>query len=197
MKFSTTLKAIISSRRARIAAIVLGGVFAGGIGLSLYLLRAHTYLTDEPAACVNCHIMAPYYASWMHSSHSRDATCNDCHVPHGNAVQKWTFKGMDGMKHMLAFVTHAEEEVPAAQPMSSRVIMDNCIRCHTQLNTEFVKTGRIDFMLAQTGEGKACWDCHRDIPHGGARSLSATPDALVPYPPSPVPEWLQNLMNKK
>ena len=33
--------------------------------------------------------------------------------------------------------------------------MDNCIRCHKQLNQEFVKTGRIDYMEAQRGEGKA------------------------------------------
>ena len=45
--------------------------------------------------------MAPYYATWMHSSHSRDATCNDCHVPHENIVKKWAFKGMDGMKHEM------------------------------------------------------------------------------------------------
>ena len=60
----------------------------------MYMLRAHTYLGDEPAACVNCHIMTPYYATWFHSSHARDATCNDCHVPHENAVKKWTFKGV-------------------------------------------------------------------------------------------------------
>lgn len=194
MKFLSSLKAILSSRRAKITALVLGGVFAGGVGLSLYLLRAHTYLADDPAACVNCHIMAPYYATWMHSSHSRGATCNDCHVPHENAVRKWTFKGMDGMKHVLAFVTRSEEDVIAAQSMSSQVIMNNCIRCHTQLNTEFVNTGRIDYMLAQTGEGKACWDCHRDIPHGGGNSLSSAPNALVPYPESPVPEWLRKMI---
>ena len=37
--------------------------------------------------------------------------------------------------------------------------------CHTQLNTEFVKTGEIDYMMSMVGEGKACWDCHRDVPH--------------------------------
>lgn len=194
MQLLSSVKAILSSRRAKLMAFVLGGVLAGGVGLTLYLLRAHTYLGDDPAACVNCHIMAPYYATWMHSSHSRDATCNDCHVPHENAVRKWSFKGMDGMKHVLAFVTRSEKDVIAAQRMSSRVIMNNCIRCHTQLNSEFVTTGRIDYMLAQTGAGKACWDCHRDIPHGGGNSLSSTPNASVPYPESPVPQWLRKMI---
>lgn len=159
----------------------------------LYMLRAHTYLGDDPSACVNCHIMTPYYATWFHSSHSRNATCNDCHVPHQNQVRKWAFKGTDGMKHVAAFLTRSESQVVQAQDGSSEVIMDNCIRCHTQLNTEFVKTGRIDYMMAKANEGKACWDCHRNVPHGGNNSLSATRDAKVPLPPSPVPEWLRKM----
>jgi cytochrome c nitrite reductase small subunit len=76
--------------------------------------------------------------------------------------------------------------------------MNNCIRCHTQLNQEFVKTGRIDYMMAKSGEGKACWDCHRNVPHGGMNSLSSTPAAegVTPLPPSPVPEWLHGLTGR-
>jgi cytochrome c nitrite reductase small subunit len=103
---------------------------------------------------------------------------------------------MDGMKHVAYFVTHSERQAIMAEDASAQVIMDNCIRCHTQLNQEFVKTGRIDFMMAKRGEGKACWDCHRNVPHGGMNSLSSTPNAegVTPLPPSPVPEWLQKLM---
>lgn len=187
---------LLPSRRWKIIAIMLAGIIVGSGSLLLYMLRAHTYLTDDPAACVNCHIMAPYYATWFHSSHSRNATCNDCHVPHENAVKKWTFKGMDGMRHVGVFLMKGEHQVIQALPESAQVIMNNCIRCHTQLNTEFVKTGRIDYMKAQVGEGKACWDCHRDVPHGGSNSLSSTPAALVPYPESPAPGWLQKIKMK-
>lgn len=197
MKISTLINRLFPSRKWKVFGIVVCGMVVGGGGLFLYLLRAHTYLGDEPAACVNCHIMAPYYATWFHSSHSRDATCNDCHVPHENAVKKWTFKGMDGMRHVAAFLTHGESQVIQANKESAQVIMNNCIRCHTQLNTEFVKTGKIDYMMAKVGEGKACWDCHRDVPHGGMNSLSSTPNALVPYPASPLPQWLQNMKKKK
>lgn len=79
------------------------------------------------------------------------------------------------MKHVAAFLTKSEPQVIQAHEASSEVIMNNCIRCHTQLNTEFVKTGKIDYMMSQVGEGKACWDCHRDVPHGGKNSLSGTP----------------------
>ena len=195
------LKSILSafSYRQKVFLLVVGGVVVGLGGLFMYLLRMHTYLTDDPSACVNCHIMTPYYASWMHSSHARDATCNDCHVPHNNIFAKYFFKAKDGMNHVSKFVTFKERQVITAEDASAGVIMDNCIRCHKQLNQEFVNTGRIDYMEAQRGEGKACWDCHRDVAHMKMNSLSSTPGAefVEPMPPSPVPEWLQNILGKK
>ena len=177
--------------------IALCGVVVGLLALFMYLLRMHTYIIgDDPAACINCHIMSPYYATWSHSSHGRDATCNDCHVPNGNLLAHYGFKGLDGMKHVAYFVTHSEHQAIQAETMSDEVIMDNCIRCHKQLNQEFVKTGRIDYMEAKRGEGHACWDCHRNVPHGGKNSLSATPNAeyVEPIPSSPVPAWLQKAL---
>lgn len=141
--------------------------------------------------------MAPYYATWNHSSHSRDATCNDCHVPHENVVRKWFFKGMDGMRHASVFMMRGEPQVIQAIDESAAVIMNNCIRCHTQLNTAFVNTGTINHKMVKKGEGKACWDCHRDVPHSGINSLSATPSALVPYPKTTVPDWLKNIYKKE
>ncbi|MCE2616824.1 cytochrome c nitrite reductase small subunit [Bacteroidaceae bacterium 14-104] len=190
---------ILPSRGWKVFAIIICGVIVGLAGLFMYLLRVHTYIADDPAACINCHIMTPYYATWSHSSHGRDATCNDCHVPHQNLFMKYLFKGKDGMKHVAYFVTHSERQAIMAEDPSAEVIMDNCIRCHTQLNQEFVKTGRIDYMMAKRGEGKACWDCHRNVPHGGMNSLSSAVNAegLVPLPSSPVPEWLQNVMRNK
>ena len=203
MKFIRKFKDTLSYKQ-KIGLLVAAGVIVGLGGLFMYLLRAHTYLGDDPAACVNCHIMTPYYASWSHSSHGRvdaksnGATCNDCHVPHQNLAMKYGFKAMDGLKHVAYFVTNSERQAIMAEDMSAKVIMDNCIRCHTQLNQEFVKTGKIDFMMAKKGEGMACWDCHRNVPHGGMNSLSSTPKAesQVPLPPSPVPDWLQNMLGK-
>lgn len=187
------------SYRQKVAGVVVCGVLVGLVFLFAYLLRLHTYLIgDDPGACVNCHIMAPYYATWSHSSHARNTTCNDCHVPHQNVALKYMFKGMDGMKHVAYFVTNSEDQAIRAEAASAQVIMDNCIRCHTQLNQEFVKTGRINYMMAQRGQGKACWDCHRNVPHGGMASLTKTPwaESQVPLPPNPVPSWLQRLMGK-
>ena len=191
-----TLKDLFSYRQ-KVGLLVVAGVICGLGGLFIYLLRAHTYFVgDTPSACVNCHIMTPYYATWSPSSHGRDVTCNDCHVPHQNLAFYYGFKALDGLKHTAYFVTHAERQAPMAEALTGQVVMDNCIRCHTQLNQEFVNTGRMSYMQQQAQGGKVCWDCHRNVPHGGMNSLMATPSAegVTPLPPSPVPDWLQNMM---
>ena len=48
----------------KISIVTICGVIVGLGVLFLYLLRMHTYIVgDDPAACVNCHIMSPYYAT--------------------------------------------------------------------------------------------------------------------------------------
>ena len=182
--------------KQKVTAWIMAGVIVGLACLFAYLLRFHTYLGHDSAACVNCHIMSPYYATWSHSSHARDAECNDCHVPNDNFAHKYLFKGMDGMKHVAYFVKHSEREAIMAEDGSAEVIMDNCIRCHTQLNQEFVKTGRKGYMETKKEQGFVCWDCHRNVPHGGMNSQSATPGAesQVPLPESPSPKWLDKMM---
>jgi cytochrome c nitrite reductase small subunit len=49
----------------------------------------------------------------------------------------------------------------------------------------------VSFDETLEGNGKRCWDCHREVPHGSVRSLSATPWVEVPAPKSPVPDWLK------
>jgi cytochrome c nitrite reductase small subunit len=119
-------------------------------------------------------------------------------VPHQNLALKYGFKAMDGLKHTAYFVMHSERQAPMAEKLTGQVVMDNCIRCHTQLNTEFVKTGRMGYMQQLAQGGKVCWDCHRNVPHGGMNSLMATPNAegVTPLPPSPVPDWLQGMVKK-
>ena len=188
--------AFFPSRKQKVIAIIMAGIICGLGGYTMYASRFITYLNDDAATCMNCHIMAPYYATWSHSSHGQNTTCIDCHVPHENAARKWLFKGMDGMRHASVFMLKGEPQVIQAIEGSSNVIMNNCIRCHEQLNTAFVNTGRINYKMAKAGEGKACWDCHRETPHG-KNSLSSTPNSLVPYPKTIVPEWLRKMNQTK
>ncbi|WP_029902579.1 cytochrome c nitrite reductase small subunit [Prevotella sp. 10(H)] len=175
---------------------VVGGLIAGLGGYTVYMSRAHSYLSDDPSACVNCHIMTPYYQSWNHSSHAQWATCNDCHVPQDNVLSKYAFKAKDGLYHAAVFTVKGEPNVIRPREESYEVIMNNCIRCHLELNTEFVKTGMIDYCEVKEGKGKACWDCHTQVPHSKVSNLSSSPNAIVPLPKSPVPEWLKRRMKK-
>ncbi len=193
MKLKGFINRVFPSRRSKILGIIVAGIFCGLVVYLGYASNAASYLSDDPKTCVNCHIMGPYYATWQHSSHARNATCNDCHVPHDSFFKKWFFKGKDGLRHASVFALRREPQVIQAIDASAEVIMDNCIRCHTQLNQEFVKTGRIAFSDVTCNNGKACWDCHREVPHGGTNSLSSTPNAIVPYPKGIVPDWLKKL----
>lgn len=175
---------------------IVGGIIAGLGGYTIYMSRAHSYLSDDPAACINCHIMTPYYQSWDHSSHAQWATCNDCHVPQDNALNGYAFKAKDGLYHAAVFTVRKEPQAIRPRDESYGVIMNNCIRCHTELNTEFVKTGMISYTEVKEGKGKACWDCHTEVPHTKISSLSASPNAIVPLPESPVPDWLKKRMEK-
>ena len=56
MKFPI-INRLFPSYKWKVAAVIIGGVIVGGGALFMYMLRAHTYLGDDPAACVNCHIM--------------------------------------------------------------------------------------------------------------------------------------------
>ncbi|HBB00437.1 MAG: cytochrome c nitrite reductase small subunit [Bacteroidetes bacterium GWD2_45_23] len=175
-------------------AIIICGAFVGLFIYTFFASRAYSYLSSDPATCVNCHIMGPYYATWEHSSHGRNTTCSDCHVPHDNKIKGYYFKATDGLRHSTIFTIRGENQAIQAIEGSSQVIMDNCIRCHTQLNTEFVNTGRMGYKEMQDMGGKACWDCHRDVPHTRSRSLSSTPNARIPMPESNVPEWLSEMI---
>ncbi len=175
---------------------IIGGVLAGLGAYTIYMSSAHSYLSDDPSACVNCHIMAPYFQSWDHSSHAYWTNCNDCHVPQDNVFKKYAFKAMDGLYHSAIFTIKAEPQVIRPREASNNVIMENCIRCHTQLNTEFVKTGMLTYTQTREGKGKACWDCHTQVPHTKVSNLNSSPNAIVPLPESPIPQWLKNVMKE-
>ena len=159
-------------------AILLGA----GVGLILYIALASnaiSYLSDEPETCINCHVMNTEYASWQHSSHRENATCNDCHVPHDNVVNKYLFKASDGLRHATMFTLRLEPQVIRIKEAGKEVVQENCLRCHSNLVAN-VKIKKVQYADVQHGEGKLCWECHREVPHGRVKSLSASPNAIIP-----------------
>ena len=169
----------------------LAGLVVGLGGYTFYVSRAWSYLSDEPAVCLNCHLMASPYQAWEKSSHAVWATCNDCHVPQDNIFRKYAFKAMDGLYHAAVFTVGGEPQVVRARPGSGEVVMENCIRCHSPLVTEFTK---MEAGRALAGETKACWDCHTQVPHTNISNLASMAGLAAPLPPSPVPAWLDKML---
>lgn len=181
----------------RFPAAIVAGAFVGLFIYTFFTSRAYSYLSDNPRTCVNCHIMSPYYATWSHSSHGRNTTCVDCHIAHNNIINHYYVKAVSGLRHVVVFTGRGEVNALETSNLSKKVIMNNCIRCHTQLNQDFVKTGHQDYHTTKANNGHACWDCHREVPHTRGRSEVATPHALVPMPDTTVPDWLNAAMKKK
>ena len=56
----------------KVLLLVLCGAVVGAGAYFCYLLRAHTYLGDDSKACINCHIMTPYYSTFRNCLQSGD-----------------------------------------------------------------------------------------------------------------------------
>ena len=89
--------------------IVIGVLVGLGAGLGAYTFvyaKGYSYLTNDPAACANCHVMESYYSGWLKGPHRAVAACNDCHTPH-NFVGKYATKASNGFWHSFYFTTGA------------------------------------------------------------------------------------------
>ena len=82
-------------------------VAAMGVGLGIFTFgyaRGASYLTNDPQACANCHVMQGHFDDWRHSSHRSVAACNDCHTPPG-LIPKYFVKARNGFWHSSTFTT--------------------------------------------------------------------------------------------
>ena len=177
-------------------------IFGSIVGLSFFLAKESevvSYMGDDPKTCVNCHVMTSEYNSWMHSSHREVTTCNECHVPHNNFVNKYFFKAKDGLYHATVFTLRQEPQVIFMKEASQEVVQNNCIRCHKQQVTDVKLSSWLE-NHDENRTGRKCWDCHREVPHGKVHGLSSTRFTLAPLPTDPekdvIPEWLLKEMNK-
>lgn len=188
------IKYLIPPKNWRFPVIIVLGIFAGLFFYIVYISNAMSYLSDDPETCVNCHIMAPQYATWSHSSHREVTNCNDCHVPHNNALNKIYFKAKDGLRHATVYTLRNEPQVIFIKEEGRDVVQDNCFRCHTELITND-KVMAFNDDIQEHRTDRLCWECHREVPHGRVNSLSSVPHARVPLPESPVPDWLKKAMD--
>jgi cytochrome c nitrite reductase small subunit len=135
------------------AAVAVG--LAAGLGMYTFVYaKGHSYLTNDPAACANCHIMEEQYAAWMKSSHRAAAACNDCHTPEG-VVGKYVAKASNGFWHSLAFTTGRHPDPLRIKPHNRSIAEARCRSCHSELA----------IAIDAGGEPIACTRCHPDVGH--------------------------------
>ncbi len=186
------LKALAPPREWFFPVVFLFGVLIGVVVVILRISNATAYLSDDPKACINCHVMFPQYETWLHSSHRENAMCNDCHVPHDSMVKKYVFKAQDGLRHATIYSLRKEPQVIRMHESGQEVVQSNCIRCHEQL-LDGNNLIHGDYPQYIQGNAKLCWQCHREVPHGSLRSLSATPYYHVPELLDTTPRCLEFL----
>lgn len=179
----------------RLAVVLVSGTLLGLLLLVGHVSRATSYLSDDPATCANCHVMAPEYLTWANSAHREVATCNDCHVPHDNYLRHYAFKASDGARHAFMFTFRLEPQVIRIHEAGQRVVQENCVRCHARV----LGTTRLDRVSgddAHGTEGLRCWGCHRTTPHGSVRGLAAVPYEHVPLPGPVTPSWFREMRRR-
>ena len=143
--------------RSYAVALLLAVSIGVPVGIGSYTFwygRGYSYLSDDPAACVNCHIMRDNYDSWSVSSH-RSVTCNGCHVPH-DLAGKYVAKMEHGLRHSAAF-TFGDVQVIQITPKSLSDVQHNCVRCHEPTVAFVLPDGDVS--------ERFCTRCHRGAGH--------------------------------
>lgn len=143
-------------RSIAIFAVAVGGI-AGIGGYTFIYAEGGSYVTNNPAACANCHVMQGHYDAWTKSSHRSVATCNDCHTPH-DSLGKYATKMLNGFNHSLAFTTGRFHEPIQISARNRAVAANACRHCHADMVQTIDRHGERESALD-------CIRCHTDVGH--------------------------------
>lgn len=153
---ATKGKAAISGKVA-ILAVLLGGL--SGLGLYTFNYAEGTaYFSNDPKACLNCHVMREPFDGWSHSSHKAVAACNDCHSPR-DFPDNWLAKGVNGWNHSVAFTSGNFQDPIRIREYNSKIVQENCVACHQRLVSVVHRSS--------PRQERSCISCHVSVGHGG------------------------------
>jgi cytochrome c nitrite reductase small subunit len=147
------------ARRYRWGWVLVALLFGGVMGLGIFTLayaEGTSYLSDDPQACVNCHVMRDVYDAWTKGSHKAVATCNDCHIPH-TFPEKYLVKALNGFNHSRAFTLQDFPEPIRITALNRQVTEENCLHCHADVTELINHVGQ--------SEPEDCLRCHATVGH--------------------------------
>lgn len=144
-------------------AAITGLVVGAAVGIGTYTFvyaKGASYMTNDPGACANCHVMQDHFDGWLHSSHRSVAVCNDCHTPAG-FIPKYATKASNGFWHSFAFTTGRFPDPLRIKAHNYEITQKACRKCHEAIVLA------IDAHSAPDGGEEAldCIRCHRNVGH--------------------------------
>ncbi len=142
-----------------IVAAILVGLTAGIGAYTFVYAKGYSYMTNDPAACANCHVMRDHFTAWSRASHRAVAVCNDCHTPPG-LVPKYMTKAQNGFWHSFYFTFGGYPDPIRITPRNHDITELACRKCHSEM-TASIDVGRADHGKA----GVSCTSCHNDVGH--------------------------------
>jgi cytochrome c nitrite reductase small subunit len=140
------------------------GMLVGIGGFTFQYAEGLSYLSSDPKACVNCHIMRSEYDSWRKSSHHAVAVCVDCHLPE-SLLPKLMTKASNGYHHSKGFTLQDFAEPIRIKPGNAAVLQQNCLRCHEDMVHQLVAGATTD------RDAVTCVHCHYGVGHGETAGL--------------------------
>lgn len=138
----------------------LAGVLIGIGGYSFIYARGYSYLSNDPKACINCHIMQSNYDSWSKSGHQHVAKCNDCHLPHESFYEKYYSKARNGFAHGWAFTSQNFPDPIRIKAHNREITQKSCLNCHQPM------VQAMNIVEHNNSSPKDCLHCHRSVGHG-------------------------------
>jgi len=150
-----------ASRAKRVVSIVTAAVIGLTIGVAAFgvgFSELPSYFSSDPQHCTNCHVMQPEYDAWSRGPHHNLATCDDCHLPHDNLIDRYRVQATDGLLHGYKFTTGDYPDNIVIRPSSLDVVNQACLYCHGTM------TSTIHLSLAPN-ETITCTHCHDNVGH--------------------------------
>lgn len=148
------------SKSVKIVGLILAISIGAAVGIGGYTFvyaKGASYLSNDPSACANCHVMRPQLNGWIKSSHHKVAVCNDCHTP-PDVVGKYLTKAQNGFWHSFAFTSGNYPDAFSITERNKKVTEQACRKCHE---------GVVSAIDARHGEGQelSCLKCHTSVGH--------------------------------
>lgn len=157
-------------------ALILGLVGVGMVG-SWALLHTAFEATADYDFCTGCHSYEPIAAAYREDVHGGNnpqglrAACNDCHLPHDNALHYFFVKARHGVVDPIASLVKSPEDIDwhgIRERRESFVYDSGCLGCHKNLETATVENrmaARSHKRYFKDPEAKNCVGCHENVGH--------------------------------